>query len=268
MKKAKKNEKAKSTKRSQLSMLVKSFKVNANYFVVALYVVGFIIVFQLAMKLLGFGLTSVETAFGSSSDAAVVENAVGSYASLLLLTGLAFLVIMFALSIACAGIWSAIIGKKFNFKTALKLFLINIVWIPIFIIVLLGIFLALAPWPLSSFVISAIVLLILMHISCCFYYSYVREERFAIAIKNIYNIGILKFHKFLLPGLMITVFFIIASLIAYPFQMVSEMAYSIAVALLMLLLVVWGKMYYGIVMDSVYSCGAKKKTAGAGKKKK
>ncbi len=267
MKKAKKSEKAKSAKFSQLSMLVKSFKVNANYLVVALYVVGFVIFSKLALVLLNSGFEIMGSAGASLDEVAVAESAFGASASLIVLIVLVFLIIILAFSAACAGIWSTMIGKKFNFRTALKLFLVNIVWIPVFIMALVGVFLALAPWPLASLIISIIALLILMHISCCFHYSYVREERLAIAFKKLYSIGVLKFHKFLLPGLMIFVFFIIASLIAYPFQLMSETAYSIAVALLMLLFVVWGNMYYGIVIGSVYSSGAGK-TPVKGKKKR
>ncbi len=268
MKKAKKNENAKSAKFSQLSMLAKSFKVNSNYLVVALYIIGFVVFSKLALVLLNSGFESMGLAGASLDEVAAAESVFGAYASLMLLAGLVFLIIVLAFSAACAGIWSTIIGKKFNFRTALKLFLVNIVWIPVFIMALVGIFLALAPWPLASLIISIIALLILLHISCCFHYSYVREERLVIAFEKLYSIGVLKFHKFLLPGLMIFVFFIIASLIAYPFQLISEAAYSIAVALLMLLLVVWSEMYYGIVIGSVYSCGVRNIKAGAEKNKK
>lgn len=233
-------------------LFIESFKqIDARYIISALYILGAVLLMRLIST--GFSQIGLNMLTNVNDSAAISPSA-----SLILLALAVYLLGIIIFSAAAVGLWSAILKKKYDFKVMLKLSVVNFVWASV---ILLVAYLISGSVDFSSYAVLFILglcLLIALHIMKTFDYFIVKEGRFIAALKGLFNTGIKKFHKFLLPNLAMIVLFLVLSMIVYPFQFVSDIAYNLVAAILLLFFIIWANFYYALILDSASSKAPKK----------
>ncbi|NQV09424.1 hypothetical protein HQ529_06240 [Candidatus Woesearchaeota archaeon] len=193
-------------------------------------------------KVLFFGALEKEELIGSI---ALMDSFLFAYTKFkvltIFLTILLLLITYFIIAVFKGGIYSSILKKKLYWGHIWKKFLLNIIWFTCWIVILLVTILILRN-TVMVYVFWILVLLI-FHLTPILYLKFTQKDKIFNSIKEALKTGFKKIHHFIIPYLVILLYFILISFIGYFVSLASETLSVIIIVLLLFDLVTWSRYY-------------------------
>lgn len=170
-------------------------------------------------------------------------------ANLIALAAITYAVLLFCSGIGRALVYSRLKKRKFSRRYLFRFLKYNTLWILFWNIMFVLDFVLFKP------VVSAFIflgqLILYFHFSVIFRYSFNERSRFKNIMRDFFDVGIKKSHRFIIPFILVLLLFIVINQIAF---LVAIMPFGI-VLLLMLTLIFsfmsWARLYYIQVIEDV-----------------
>ena len=136
--------------------------------------------------------------------------------------------------------------KKFNLKHFTRFLLLNLAWLPIWILLLILVFIGINPNAIPLYLLT--ILLIAIYLTNILYTLFTKENNFNI-IKKTFKIAFTKIHYFIVPySIMIFLLYILSKILIFNLQQRISFAISI---LVLILVIAWFRLYIVEVVDSI-----------------
>lgn len=142
--------------------------------------------------------------------------------------------------------WSLAAKRKFDFKFFKRFLLLNLAWLPIWILLLLFVFIGINPDAILYFVMA--VLAIAAYFSNILYALFAKESNFK-SVKMAFKIAFAKMHFFVIPYVIAV--FLPYILLKLLIQNLQQTAFLIISALAFIIISAWFRLYIVEVVDSV-----------------
>lgn len=169
------------------------------------------------------------------------------YFLLIIMLILMFLMIIIDYSIFKGLAWGFTIKRKFNFKYFLRFFLLNLIWLSIFIV--LAFLFSIIFNEIAFLIYLFILLLVWIYFTNIIYTLFVKKEDIKSILKA-FKLGFTKIHYFILPyiilGIILLIIFFIMNLVIF-------LPYGIGLTIIILLLLfylAWARFYIVEIVES------------------
>lgn len=159
-----------------------------------------------------------------------------------------FLILLFILNLSLfKGLsWSLAAKKEFNLKYFKNFLLLNLAWLPIWILLFILVFMGINPNTILLFLL--IILVIAIHLTGILYPLYIKENSFK-TVKKTFKIAFTKIHYFIIPySIMIFLFYFISKFLTFNLQQRTPFIISI---LVLIIVIAWFRLYIVEVVDGV-----------------
>ena len=142
--------------------------------------------------------------------------------------------------------WSLAVKRKFDFKFFKRFLLLNLAWLPIWILLLFFVIIGINPDSILYFIM--VVLAIAAYLTNILYALFLKENNFK-TIKKAFKIAFAKMHFFVIPYIIAV--FLPYILLKLLIQNLQQTAFLIISALAFIIINAWFRLYIVEVVDSV-----------------
>jgi len=266
---------------NQISLFKKSFNLDKKRFsLVIIFDFTLILVSYLALNLWKGWVSSAVLKISGMDLATISEEALleimkelsvlkSFYYGTLIYSILLIIFLFLVWSFFQGQIWSIILKKKFNFDYFKKFLLLNLACIPLFIIlyfltvICLGFFDLLLLFfsttglntsfvmfillVLFSFIFLPILIYLINFISIIYIY-FTKKNKILDSFKNTFDIAVKKIHLLYIPYLMISLVFVLLTVITIPFNILPAWLTSLILFVLLVIYAAWARFYIADVI--------------------
>lgn len=262
---------------NQISLFKKSFKLDKKrFFSVIISDSLFILVSYIALFLCGTWLNSSASKISGLDLTTITENVVNELAALksfyygfIVCLILLIIFLFFAWSFFQGFIWNTILKKKFDLDYFKKFLLLNLACIPISIILFFiaviflsffnSIFLFFSTSGLNtSFVMFILlvlftfifmpILLYLINFISILYFYFTNKKKISYSFKNTFDIAVKKIHLLYIPCLIMSLVFVLLSVIMIPLNIFPEWLTSLFSLIFLIFYAAWVRFYIAAVI--------------------
>ena len=266
---------------NQINLFKKSFKLDKKRFsLVIIFDFALILVSYIALNLWGRWVNSAVLKISGMDLATLSEEALGEivkelaalksfYYGTLIYSILLIIFLFFIWSFFQGQIWSTILKKKFNLNYFKKFLLLNLACIPLFIIIffimlacleLLGrVFLFFSTSGLNTIFVMFILLVLfsfiflpiliyLINLTSIIYIYFTKKNKILDSFKNTFDVAVKKIHLLYIPYLMISLVFVLLSVITIPFNILQEGLTLLILFVLLIIYAAWARFYIADVI--------------------
>lgn len=174
------------------------------------------------------------------------SNLKGLYFLIIFMAIFLILLLVLNLSLFKGLNWSLAAKKEFNFKSFKKFLLLNLAWVPFWILLLFLVFIGINPNAINLYLLT--ILLIAIYLTNILYALFTKENSFNI-IKKTLKIAFAKIHYFIVPySIMIFLLYLLSKILTFNLQQRISFAISI---LILILVIAWFRLYIVEVVDSI-----------------
>ena len=191
-------------------------------------------------KALAINLPQNLLQLGAENAEKLLANLRGFYFLLIAMIILMFITIIIDWSIFKGLAWSFTLKKKFNLKFLLRFFLLNLVWLGIFITLI--ILFAIAFKEIALPIYMLIFLIIWIYFTNIIYTLFIKNPNIK-SIKKAFKLGFTKIHYFILPYLVLIIILLIIYAIMF---LITFLPYGIGLTIMVLMLLfylAWARFY-------------------------
>ena len=262
---------------NQINLFKKSFKLDKKrFFSVIIFDSLFILVSYITLFLWRIWVSSSASKISGLDLATLTENALQELAALksfyygiLICSLLLIIFLFFAWSFFQGQIWNTILKKKFDLNYFKKFLLLNLACIPLSIILFFiaviflsffrSIFLFFSTTGLNTsfimfillilftFVFLPIILYLINFISILYFY-FTKKNKILDSFKNTFNIAVKKIHLLYAPYLIMSLVFVLLSVITIPLNIFPEWLTSLFSLIFLIFYAAWIRFYIAAVI--------------------
>ena len=266
---------------NQINLFKKSFKLNKKRFsLVIIFDLALILVSYIALQLWSNWVSNAVLKISGIDLTTISEEALGEivkelaalksfYYGAIIFSMLLIIFLFLTWSFFQGQIWSAILKKKFNLSYFKKFLLLNLACIPLFIILsfiilvyleLFGrifLFFQTAGFN-TSFVMFILLVLfififlpILLYLINCIpiiYIYFTKKNKILNSFKDTFDIAVKKIHLLYIPYLIISLVFVLLSVITIPFNILPAWLTSLISFVLLVIYAAWARFYIASVI--------------------
>jgi len=262
---------------NQINLFKKSFKLDKKrFFSVIIFDSLFILVSYITLFLWRIWVSSSASKISGLDLATLTENALQELAALksfyygiLICSLLLIIFLFFAWSFFQGFIWNTILKKKFDLNYFKKFLLLNLACIPLSIILFFiaaicigffnSIFLFFSTTGLNTsfimfillilftFVFLPIILYLINFISILYFY-FTKKKEILDSFKNTFNIAVKKIHLLYAPYLIMSLVFVLLSVITIPLNIFPEWLTSLFSLIFLIFYAAWIRFYIAAVI--------------------
>ncbi|MBU4493619.1 MAG: hypothetical protein KKA61_04570 [Nanoarchaeota archaeon] len=262
---------------NQINLFKKSFKLDKKRFgLVWLFDFIFVIVSGVALFLWRLWLNSSASKIQGLDLTVVNENLVQELAALksfyygiLICSLLLIIFLFFAWSFFQGFIWNTILKKKFDLDYFKKFLLLNLACIPLSIILFFiaaicigffnSIFLFFSTTGLNTSIVMFILLILfafiflpimlyLINFILILYFYFTKKNKILDSFKNTFNIAVKKIHLLYIPCLIMSLVFVLLSVITIPLNILPEWLTSLFSLIFLIFYAAWIRFYIAAVI--------------------
>ncbi len=262
---------------NQINLFKKSFKLDKKrFFSVIIFDSLFILVSYIALSLCGAWLNSSASKIGGLDLITLTENAVNELAALksfyygLIVCSILLIIFLFlAWSFFQGFIWNTILKKKFDLSYFKKFLLLNLACIPISIILFFIaiicieffnlIFLFFSTSGLNTSLVMFIllvlftfvflpILLYLINFISVLYFYFTKKKKISYSFKNTFDIAVKKIHLLYIPYLMMSLVFVLLSVITIPLNILPTWLTSLFLLIFLIFYAAWVRFYIAVII--------------------
>ncbi|MBU1204453.1 MAG: hypothetical protein KJ968_02585 [Nanoarchaeota archaeon] len=262
---------------NQINLFKKSFKLDKKRFgLVWLFDFIFVIVSGVALFLWILWLNSSASKIQGLDLTVVNENLVQELAALksfyygiLICSLLLIIFLFFAWSFFQGFIWNTILKKKFDLDYFKKFLLLNLACIPLSIILFFiaaicigffnSIFLFFSTTGLNTSIVMFILLILfafiflpimlyLINFILILYFYFTKKNKILDSFKNTFNIAVKKIHLLYIPCLIMSLVFVLLSVITIPLNIFPEWLTSLFSLIFLIFYAAWIRFYIAAVI--------------------
>ena len=220
-------------------ILINSFKrINLKFFLILILDFLFYFVFikvgnfilnQIQLRSNNVNLTPDILGLGQQGANQLLTSVRGFFI-FLIISGIIFIILMVInFSFFKGYIWSITTNKKFNMNFFKKFFLLNIIWIPGWVIVIFFVSIGIKQETIPIFLIT--ILIISFYFTNILYPLFLKNNKIKM-IKEAFKLGITKIHHFIIPyAIIVTLFFVTSRILNLIASKISIHPYTFFVVL-------------------------------------
>ena len=262
---------------NQINLFKKSFKLDKKrFFSVIIFDSLFILASYIALFLCGMWLNSSASKISGLDLTTLTENAVNELAALksfyygsIVCLILLIIFLFFAWSFFQGFIWSTILKKKFDSDYFKKFLLLNLACIPISVILFFialiflwffkSIFLFFSATELNTSIVMFVllvlftfifmpILLYLINFISILYFYFTNKKKISYSFKNTFNIAVKKIHLLYTPCLIMSLVFVLLSVIMIPLNIFPEWLTSLFSLIFLIFYAAWIRFYIAAII--------------------